>query len=415
MKTTAIVLFILTYVLLLSLPKHRAKIALATATIFVALGILPFSKVFTTVDWNVILMIAGTMGLVSLFIDSKMPSLLADFIIAKTPNVKWAIVSLSLFAGIISAFVDNVATVLMVAPVALTICKKLNVSPVSSIIAISVASNLQGAATLAGGNVVHYVCDEKSDWIPDIADIKRKITQRTKALVVINPNNPTGALYGVDVLEQLAQIARENNLIIFADEIYDRLLMDGGSHTSIAALAPDLCVVTLNGLSKSHLIAGYRCGWMSISGNKESAKSYIEGLNMLSSMRLCSNVPAQRAIKPALENLDSSDYLLKPGGRIYEQRETICRALDKIDGITYVRPKSAFYVFPKIDAKRFNITSDEQFVLDFLREKQVLLVHGGGFHWEAPDHFRIVYLPEPSILEESMEKLGDFLKTYRQA
>ncbi len=272
-----------------------------------------------------------------------------------------------------------------------------------------------GAATLAGGNVVHYVCDEKSDWIPDIADIKRKITQRTKALVVINPNNPTGALYGVDVLEQLAQIARENNLIIFADEIYDRLLMDGGSHTSIAALAPDLCVVTLNGLSKSHLIAGYRCGWMSISGNKESAKSYIEGLNMLSSMRLCSNVPAQRAIKPALENLDSSDYLLKPGGRIYEQREAICRALDKIDGITYVRPKSAFYVFPKIDAKRFNITSDEQFVLDFLREKQVLLVHGGGFHWEAPDHFRIVYLPEPSILEESMEKLGDFLKTYRQA
>ena len=272
-----------------------------------------------------------------------------------------------------------------------------------------------GAATLSGGNVVHYVCDEKSDWIPDIADIKRKITQRTKALVVINPNNPTGALYGVDVLEQLVQIARENNLIIFADEIYDRLLMDGGTHTSIAAIAPDLCVVTLNGLSKSHLIAGYRCGWMSISGNKESAKSYIEGLNMLSSMRLCSNVPAQRAIKPALENLDSSDYLLKPGGRIYEQREAICRALDKIDGITYVRPKSAFYVFPKIDAKRFNITSDEQFVLDFLREKQVLLVHGGGFHWEAPDHFRIVYLPEPSILEESMEKLGDFLKTYRQA
>ena len=272
-----------------------------------------------------------------------------------------------------------------------------------------------GAATLAGGNVVHYVCDEKSDWVPDVADIKRKITPRTKALVVINPNNPTGALYGVDILIQLAQVARDNNLIIFADEIYDRLLMDGGSHTSIAAIAPDLFVVTLNGLSKSHLIAGYRCGWMSISGDKNSAKSYIEGLNMLSSMRLCSNVPAQRAIKPALENLNSSDYLLMPGGRIYEQRETICRALDKIDGISYVRPKSAFYVFPRIDAKRFNITSDEQFVLDFLREKQVLLVHGGGFHWEAPDHFRIVYLPEPSVLEESMEKLGDFLKTYRQA
>lgn len=272
-----------------------------------------------------------------------------------------------------------------------------------------------GAATLAGGNVVHYICDEKSDWIPDIADIKRKITHRTKAIVVINPNNPTGALYEPDVLLQIAQIARENDLIIFADEIYDRLLMDGRSHTSIASLAPDLFIVTMNGLSKSHLIAGYRAGWMCISGNKEHAKSYIEGLNMLSSMRLCSNVPAQRAIKPALDNLDSSDYLLKPGGRIYEQREAICTALDKIDGISYVKPKAAFYVFPKIDAKRFNITSDEQFVLDFLREKQVLLVHGGGFHWEDPDHFRIVYLPEPSVLQESMEKLGDFLKSYKQA
>lgn len=272
-----------------------------------------------------------------------------------------------------------------------------------------------GAATLAGGTVVHYVCDEQSDWSPDIEDIKSKITPKTKGIVVINPNNPTGALYGLDILQQIVALAREHGLIIFADEIYDRLLMDGRSHISIASLAPDLLVITLNGLSKSHLIAGYRCGWMSISGDKTHAKSYIEGLNMLSSMRLCSNVPAQRAIRPALENLHATDHLIMPGGRIYEQRRVICEALDKIDGISYVAPKAAFYVFPKIDAKRFNITNDEQFVLDFLRTKKVLLVHGGGFHWEKPDHFRIVFLPEPSVLEESMEKLGDFLKTYRQA
>ncbi|NLT63992.1 MAG: pyridoxal phosphate-dependent aminotransferase [Clostridiales bacterium] len=271
------------------------------------------------------------------------------------------------------------------------------------------------AVTISGGTAVHYICDEKSDWMPDIADIRSKITPKTKGIVIINPNNPTGTLYERDLLEQIAQIARENDLTIFADEIYDRLLLDGRTHTSIASLAPDLFVVTLNGLSKSHLIAGYRCGWLCLSGNKEHAKSFIEGLNMLSSMRLCSNVPAQRAIKPALEDLDSTEELLKPGGRIYEQRKTICDALDKIEGISYVRPKAAFYVFPKIDAKRFNITNDEQFVLDFLREKQVLLVHGGGFHWGQPDHFRIVYLPEPAVLKDSMEKLRDFLKSYRQA
>lgn len=270
------------------------------------------------------------------------------------------------------------------------------------------------AATLAGGTVVHYVCDERSDWMPDIEDIKRKITSKTKAIVIINPNNPTGALYPDDVLLQIAQIARENDLIIFADEIYDRLLLDGRSHTSIASLAPDLFVVTLNGLSKSHLIAGYRIGWMCLSGNKARAKGYIEGLNMLSSMRLCSNVPAQRAIKPALENLDSTADLLLPGGRIYEQRNAVCDALDKIDGISYVRPKAAFYVFPRVDAKRFNITNDEQFVLDFLREKHVLLVHGGGFHWQSPDHFRIVYLPQVDVLTQSMTKLGEFLQDYRQ-
>jgi alanine-synthesizing transaminase len=272
-----------------------------------------------------------------------------------------------------------------------------------------------GAATLTGGTVVHYICDERSGWMPDTADIRRKITPKTKGIVIINPNNPTGALYEPSVLEEIAVLAREHGLLVFADEIYDRLLMDGSTHKSFAALAPDLPVITLNGLSKSHLIAGYRCGWMSISGDKERIKGYIEGLNMLSSMRLCSNVPAQRAIKPALENLHATDALLLPGGRIYEQREAVCSALDKIDGISYVKPRAAFYVFPKIDAKRFNITNDEQFVLDFLREKQVLLVHGGGFHWETPDHFRIVYLPEVQVLTEAVGKLGDFLKDYRQA
>ncbi|NCC66832.1 MAG: aminotransferase class I/II-fold pyridoxal phosphate-dependent enzyme [Clostridia bacterium] len=270
------------------------------------------------------------------------------------------------------------------------------------------------SATLSGGKAVHYICDERSDWMPDIDDIKSKITSRTKAIVVINPNNPTGAIYGQDILQEIAQIARENELVIFADEIYDRLLMDGHTHTSIAAIAPDLFCVTLNGLSKSHLIAGYRVGWMSLSGPRAHVKGYIEGLNMLSSMRLCSNVPAQRAVKPALDALDSTKYLIEPGGRIYQQRETICRELDKIDGISYVRPKAAFYVFPKIDAEKFGIADDEKFILDFLREKHVLLVRGGGFHWEKPDHFRIVYLPECSVLTETMVRLGDFLKTYRQ-
>lgn len=271
------------------------------------------------------------------------------------------------------------------------------------------------AATLASGNVVHYVCDENSGWMPDVADIRSKVTPKTRAIVVINPNNPTGAVYSDDVLLEIAQVARENDLIIFADEIYDRLLMDGASHTSIAALAPDLFVVTLNGLSKSHLVAGYRVGWMYVSGDKKRAAGYIEGLNMLSSMRLCSNVPAQYAIKPALEALDSSDYLLKPGGRIYEQREMICSELGKIDGISVVKPKSAFYVFPKVDVRKFNITDDEKFVLDFLKAEQVLLVHGGGFHWEKPDHFRIVFLPDLALLKESTDRLARFLSDYRQA
>ncbi len=270
------------------------------------------------------------------------------------------------------------------------------------------------AVTLAGGTAVHYICDESSDWNPDIGDIRSKVTPNTKAIVLINPNNPTGAVYPKELLLQIAQIARENDLIIFSDEIYDRLLMDGVEHTSIASLCPDLFCITFNGLSKSHMVAGYRCGWMVLSGDKSRVKGYIEGLNMLSSMRLCSNVQAQYIIKAALEIPASADSLLKPGGRVYEQREHIWKAMNSISGLSSVKPKAAFYIFPKIDAKRFNITDDEQFVLDLLKAKKILLVHGGGFHWEQPDHFRIVYLPDLATLTEATEKMAEFLEDYRQ-
>lgn len=269
-------------------------------------------------------------------------------------------------------------------------------------------------ATLAGGNVVHYICDEESEWYPDIDDIRKKVTPKTKAIVIINPNNPTGALYPKEVLEQIVQVARENNLIIFSDEIYDRLVMDGQEHISIASLAPDLFCVTFSGLSKSHMIAGFRIGWMVLSGNKEIAADYIEGINMLSNMRLCSNVPAQSIVQTALGGYQSVDKYLLPGGRIYEQRECVYNALNSIPGISVKKPKAAFYAFPKIDIKKFNISDDEQFALDFLREKKVLIVHGGGFNWQEPDHFRVVYLPRVEVLNEAMDKLGDFLTTYRQ-
>lgn len=269
-------------------------------------------------------------------------------------------------------------------------------------------------ATLAGGNVVHYICDEESEWYPDIDDIRKKVTPKTKAIVIINPNNPTGALYPKEVLEQIVQVARENNLIIFSDEIYDRLVMDGQEHISIASLAPDLFCVTFSGLSKSHMIAGFRIGWMILSGNKEIAADYIEGINMLSNMRLCSNVPAQSIVQTALGGYQSVDKYLLPGGRIYEQRECVYNALNSIPGISVKKPKAAFYAFPKIDIKKFNITDDEQFALDFLREKKVLIVHGGGFNWQEPDHFRVVYLPRVEVLNEAMDKLGDFLTTYKQ-
>ena len=269
-------------------------------------------------------------------------------------------------------------------------------------------------ATLAGGKAVHYICDEQSEWYPDMEDIKRKVNSRTKAIVLINPNNPTGALYPREVLQQIVDIAREHQLMIFSDEIYDRLVMDGEEHVSIASLAPDLFCVTFSGLSKSHMIAGFRIGWMILSGNKAIAMDYIEGLNMLSNMRLCSNVPAQAVVQTALGGHQSvNDYII-PGGRIYEQREFIYNALCDIPGISAVKPKAAFYIFPKIDTKKFNITNDEQFALDLLREKKILIVHGSGFNWKDPDHFRVVYLPRVEVLEDASVKLRDFLEYYRQ-
>lgn len=269
-------------------------------------------------------------------------------------------------------------------------------------------------ATLAGGKAVHYICDEESEWYPDLQDIEKKITDRTKAIVIINPNNPTGALYPDDVLEGIVRIAREHELIIFSDEIYDRLVMDGLKHTSIASLAPDVFCVTFSGLSKSHMIAGFRIGWMVLSGAKDKAKGYVEGLNMLSNMRLCSNVPAQSIVQTALGGYQSVNEYIVPGGRIYEQRNYIYEALKEIPGITVKKPKAAFYIFPKLDTARFNIHDDAQFALDFLREKQVLVVQGTGFNWVNPDHFRIVYLPDLRTLESAVQKLGEFLDGYRQ-
>ena len=271
-----------------------------------------------------------------------------------------------------------------------------------------------GCVTLAGGKAVHYICDEQSEWYPDIEDMRSKITDKTKAIVIINPNNPTDAVYPKEVLEQIVELAREHELMIFSDEIYDRLVMDGIEHTSIASLAPDLFCITLNGLSKSHMIAGFRCGWMILSGAKEKAKDYIEGLNMLSNMRLCSNVPAQCIVQTALGGHQSVKNYLVPGGRIYEQREFIYNEINDIPGLSAVKPKAAFYIFPKMDTKKFNILDDEKFVLDLLKEKKVLLTHGRGFNWAEPDHFRIVYLPNIEQLKDATGKIADFLSGYHQ-
>jgi Aspartate/tyrosine/aromatic aminotransferase len=270
------------------------------------------------------------------------------------------------------------------------------------------------SANLAGGKAVHYICDEQSEWNPDIADMRKKITDKTKAIVVINPNNPTGALYPKDILEQIVSLAREHNLILFSDEIYDRLVMDGGEHIALASLAPDVFCVTFSGLSKSHMVAGFRAGWMILSGRKDYVKDYIEGINMLSNMRLCSNVPAQSIIQTALWGYQSVEEYVIPTGRVCEQRDLVYDALKDIPGISLVKPKAAFYAFPKLDIKKFNIHSDEQFVLDFLKAKRVLMIHGGGFNWKEPDHFRLVYLPRPELLKKAMGKLGDFLDGYQQ-
>ena len=268
--------------------------------------------------------------------------------------------------------------------------------------------------SLAGGNAVHYVCDEKSNWYPDIDDIKSKITSNTKAIVVINPNNPTGSLYPKDVLEQIVDIARQNDLIIFADEIYDRLVMDGKKHTAIASLAPDVFCVSMNGLSKSHRICGFRVGWMVLSGPKKNVKGYIEGLNMLANMRLCANVLSQHVIQTSLGGYQSVDELLIPGGRIYEQREFITNTVNAIPGLSAVKPKAGLYIFPKIDRDMYRVDDDEQFVLEFLKQEKILLVHGRGFNWKDPDHFRIVYLPRVDELAQIQEKMTRFLSYYKR-
>ena len=269
-------------------------------------------------------------------------------------------------------------------------------------------------ATLAGGKAVHYLCDEESEWNPDPTDIEKKITDRTKAIVIINPNNPTGAVYPRDLLMRIAEIARRHQLIIFSDEIYDRLLMDGYQHTSIASLAPDLFCVTFSGLSKSHMIAGYRVGWMILSGNKRAAADYIEGIKMLSSMRLCSNVPAQSIVQTALGGNQSVKTYVAPDGRITRQRDLTIELLEAIPGVSVVKPKAAFYCFPKLDTERFNIHDDMKFAFDLLRQERVLIVQGTGFNWPEPDHFRIVYLPMLPTLKTAIGKIGHFLETYRQ-
>ncbi len=271
-----------------------------------------------------------------------------------------------------------------------------------------------GAVSLAGGTPVHYHCDEGSDWFPDMDDIRKKVNKNTKALVLINPNNPTGAVYPDEVLLELIQIARENNLIVFSDEIYDKILFDGTTHTSTASLADDLLFITFNGLSKNYRLAGFRAGWMIISGAKQKAKDYIEGLEMLASMRLCANVPSQHAIQTSLGGYQSIDDLVAPGGRIYEQRNIAYEALNSIPGISCTKPMGALYCFPKVDLKKFNIRNDERMVLDLLEQQKILIVHGTAFNWAQPDHFRVVFLPRPEDLTLALDKMNQFFSTYKQ-
>lgn len=267
---------------------------------------------------------------------------------------------------------------------------------------------------LTGAKPVFYTCDEQSGWFPDLADIRSKVTGRTKAIVIINPNNPTGVLYPKEILEQIVEVAREHELLIFSDEIYDRLVMDGLTHISTASLAPDLPVVTMNGLSKSHCLCGYRCGWMVISGPREVTEEYRRGIIQLTSMRLCANALAQLVIPAALEDMETPHSMVRPGGRIYEQREATVRELSKIDGLSFVKNNAAFYIFPKLDVKKFNITSDKVFARDLLHATNILLVPGSGFDWQKPDHFRIVMLPEAEKLADAVRRMGEFLDGYKQ-
>lgn len=271
-----------------------------------------------------------------------------------------------------------------------------------------------GAVTLAGGKAVHYMCDEAQDWYPDLDDIRAKVTDRTKAIVVINPNNPTGSVYPKEILEGILQIAREHRLIVLADEIYDKITYDDAVHYSLAALADDVLTITFNGLSKVYRLAGFRSGWIMVSGPKHHARDLLEGLNMLASMRLCANVPAQHAIQTSLGGYQSIYDLTKPGGRMVEQRNLAWEMLNAIPGVSCVKPKGALYLFPRIDIRKFNISNDERFVLDFLRDQKILLVHGRAFNWPEVDHFRVVFLPNHETLTEALNKLGTFLSGYTQ-
>ncbi|MEJ2664441.1 MAG: aminotransferase class I/II-fold pyridoxal phosphate-dependent enzyme, partial [Spirochaetia bacterium] len=270
------------------------------------------------------------------------------------------------------------------------------------------------AVTLAGGKAVHYLCDEKSDWNPDIDDIRKKITDKTVGIVVINPNNPTGALYPPDILEQIVKLASAHNLVLFADEIYEEILYDDNNFVSLASLNEDALCITLGGLSKVHRLAGFRSGWMIISGNKSIAREYIEGLEVLSSMRLCSNVVAQLAIQTALGGYQSINELTAPGGRLYEQRNISHKLLTDIPGVTCVKPKAALYLFPRLDPKRYAVRDDMKLILDLLIQEKVLLVQGTGFNWPSPDHFRIVFLPTVADLKIAISRIGHFLSHYKQ-
>jgi alanine-synthesizing transaminase len=270
------------------------------------------------------------------------------------------------------------------------------------------------AVSLSGGTPIHYLCDESKEWAPDLADLRSKITPRTKAIVMINPNNPTGAIYSKAVLTELTQIAREHGLILFADEIYDKMLYDEEQHISLASLSSDVVIITFNGLSKNYRSCGYRSGWMVVSGDKSRIKDYVEGLNMLSSMRLCANVPGQYAIQTALGGYQSIDDLVAKGGRLARQRDLAWELITAIPGVSCVKPKSALYLFPKLDPEIYPIEDDQQFIADLLREEKVLMVQGSGFNWVKPDHFRVVFLPHEDVLKDAIGRFARFLERYRQ-